>query len=130
MLISRPPVRVFARPLRKRSGTSRLRRDLHDDRDLIDTTQRAVARGRQTVVRARCRVLRFRHAALDRTDLSPRAQALVIARLARLIAGVDRAHDRLLRLSATVEKENDRLEIALAEIERLADLGESRGERR
>jgi hypothetical protein len=127
MQSSRPPARVSTRRDRKRTDQAHVRWDAHEDRALIDATQRAVARGRHAIVRARGRVLQFRDDSRTTVDLAPRALATLHRRLAQLGAVVDRIHGRLLSLSASVEKENDRLDIVLGEIERLSDLGRTRG---
>jgi hypothetical protein len=100
-----------------------LHHKIDTERDLVNCTQRAVARGRRSVVDAKCRVLLFRQRS---PEPSPDAGVKVTeppGRLAELTVNVDEIHERLLLLSGRVELEIDGLEIIRAEIDRLTPAG-------
>jgi hypothetical protein len=131
MLTSRPSVQVSSRRNPNRPAVARpWQRGMDKDRGLADSTQRAVARGRQTIVDAHSRVLRFRHGSLEQGGAASRTAKRVHRRLAQLVQRVEGIHQRLLRLSTDVEHEIDRLDIARAEIDRLTPAGTKPGDRR
>jgi hypothetical protein len=97
------------------------RQETLDDRVLVDSTQRAVARGRQTILDARSRVLGFRTAA--HADGSPETVKVNRRRLRHLVDRIDGIHCRLLQLSTSVEREIDSLDSVWAEIDWLTTSG-------
>lgn len=101
------------------AGVRFLHQEIDDDRALVDRTQRAVARGRRTVVDIHDCVVQFRHVRSLHAAGGARAATAARERLAELLQRVDAAHQRLLMLSANVEMEIDRLEVTRSEIDRL-----------
>jgi hypothetical protein len=100
-----------------------LHHKIDTERDLVDCTQRAVARGRRSVVDAKCRVLLFRQRAPERSPDAGGNVTEAPGRLAELTVNVDEIHERLLLLSGRVELEIDGLDIIRAEIDRLTPAG-------
>ena len=96
-----------------------LHHKIDTERDLVDCTQRAVARGRRSVVDAKCRVLLFRQRSPEPTPDAGAGVTEAPRRLAELTVNVDEIHQRLLLLSGRVELEIDGLDIIRAEIDRL-----------
>jgi len=97
-----------------------LLQQVDDERASGDATQRAVARGRRTLVEGHCLV---RSIEADSAEASANARRSRPSECAALVRRLEEIHVRLLSLSGAVEMEMDRLDIASAEIQRLsADL--------
>ena len=107
--------------LRKRRKTRDPRRRMlesriEEDRAIGESTQRAVARGRQSIIETHCSV---RRAALQSgCPTDPLADSDRV-RLTELLRGLEGIHHRRLLFSTRVELEIDRLDMVRAEIQQL-----------
>jgi hypothetical protein len=134
------PKALSRSPLRRRGtrtdGQSRggsidvlhLHQRIADQRDLVDCTQRAVARGRRTIVDTQGRLLEFRGAPREEKSGEGR-RTEVRHRLAELVTEIETSHQRLLLLSAHIEMESDRLDMLRSELDRLTAAAEAMGHR-
>jgi hypothetical protein len=120
-LVSRQPPVPPQQPLkgaRPRDEVRLLHRRIEENRALGQSTQRAVARGRHTVVEVHCRMQR----GAFRSGLSAKGRSTVADRgshLSELARTVEEIHKHLLSLSTSVELEMDHLDLVRAEIDQI-----------
>jgi hypothetical protein len=97
--------------VKAREEVRMLHQRIQEERDAAGSTQRAIARGRRTVVELGC--------GLQRASRSEPPSAAP-GDLAELAARVEEIHQRLLEFSTSVELETDRLDLVQAEVEQIA----------
>jgi hypothetical protein len=99
--------------VKAREEVRMLHQRIQEERDAAASNQRAVARGRRTVVEVGC--------GLQRASRRPRSEphSAAPADLAGLAARVREIHRRLLEASTSVELETDRLNLVQAELDQI-----------
>ena len=124
-LVSRPPRAPLREPHKRgntREGVRALYQQIEEDRAVGQSTQRAVARGRRTIVEVQCGLQRA--ASLSAPRQTSAAPVIEPARvLAEVTGRLENIHQRLLSLSTSVELEMDRLDMVRTEIEQITGGG-------